>query len=127
LEKAIRDGDPEVGATLQIFVLLLQLQIQAIENALSKSTPASEGELNRTFDPVAASREVVRLRSLLQASDGESEEAFRSLQSILAGEVDKPRLEALGADISEFDFAGALLKLDNIAKEYGLDREEAAA
>jgi two-component system, sensor histidine kinase and response regulator len=64
------------------------------------------------------------LRSLLEASDGESEETFRRLQRVLASKVEKTRLEALGVDISEFDFAGALMKLDEIVKEHGLDREE---
>jgi hypothetical protein len=33
-------------------------------------------------------------------------------------------LDALGADISDFDFTGALLKLDDIVRENGLNREE---
>ncbi len=49
---------------------------------------------------------------------------FDTLQSVLAGQVEKARLDALGADISEFDFAGALRKLDDMVKEHGLNREE---
>jgi hypothetical protein len=33
-------------------------------------------------------------------------------------------LDALGADISDFDFAGALLKLDEIVREHRLNLEE---
>jgi hypothetical protein len=64
------------------------------------------------------------LRSQLQASDGESEETFRALQSVLAGQVEKRRLDALGADISDFDFRAALLKLDEIFREHSLNWEE---
>jgi len=60
------------------------------------------------------------LRSLLLASDGNSEETLRTL----AGHVEKAQLDALACDIGEFDFTGALLKLDDIVKEHGLDREE---
>jgi hypothetical protein len=37
--------------------------------------------------------------------------------------VDKSRLDALSAVISEFDFEGALLKLDEITREYGAEWE----
>jgi hypothetical protein len=35
------------------------------------------------------------------------------------GTCDKPRLNDLGAAINEFDFESALLKLAEIAKDYG--------
>jgi hypothetical protein len=34
-------------------------------------------------------------------------------------------MDALGEAISDFNFAGALLKLDEIAKEYGANRGQA--
>ena len=58
------------------------------------------------------------------ASDGDSEETFRTLRSVLAGHVEKSRLDALGAHISDFDFTGALSKLDEIVKEYSFNPEE---
>ena len=57
-----------------------------------------------------------RLRALLEASDGDAEEAFRSLQEAVAGAVEKPQLDALGASINDFDFEAALVKLDEIAE-----------
>ena len=126
LEKAIRDGEVEVSAILQHFTSLLRPQIEAIERAFSISaSPATEDDSKGIFDPSAVSREVGRLRGLLEASDGDSEEAFRALQSVLVSKVEKARLDALGADISEFDFAGALMKLEEIVKEHGLSRKEA--
>jgi two-component system sensor histidine kinase/response regulator len=126
LEKATRNGDSAVATMLEDFNSLLNAQIAAIERALGASMmPSSDGDSNTTFDPAVAAREAGRLRSLLEASDGDSDEACRSLQGALAGRVEKARLEALSADISDFDFAGALRKLDGIVKECGLDRKEA--
>jgi hypothetical protein len=33
-------------------------------------------------------------------------------------------MDTLGADLTEFEFAGELLKLDDVAKKHGLNREE---
>jgi two-component system sensor histidine kinase/response regulator len=126
LEKAIRDDEPRVPALLEDISSILRPQTDAIAQALRTSaTPLPEDDARRSFDPAAASREAKRLRSLLEASDGDSGEAFRMLKSVLAGQVEKARLEALGNDISEFDFAEALVKLNEIVKDQGLVREEA--
>jgi hypothetical protein len=103
----------------------LHHQIDAIEQARNTTAPAvPETNSKISFDPAAVSREVMRLRTLLEASDGDSEEGFRTLQVVLAGQVEKARLDALGADIGDFDFTGALLKLDGIAKEHDLNLED---
>ena len=124
LEKAIRESDSAVPTMLQGFTSALRIQIDAIEQALPLETLVLEIEPKKSFDPIAASQEVTRLRSQLKASDGASEETFRTLQNVLAGQVEKARLNALGADISDFDFAGALSKLDDLAKEHNLNHEE---
>ena len=46
------------------------------------------------------------------------------MQGILSGHVEKARLDALSADIGEFEFSGAIKKLDEIAKELGLKEKE---
>jgi len=125
LEEAIRGRDTAVSAILQDLTSLLSPQLEAIEGALgTPATPALEIAAKGKFDPAAASAEMGRLRSQLEASDGNSEETFRTLQSLLAGQVEKAQLDALGADISDFDFDGALLKLGSIVIEHGLNREE---
>ena len=68
------------------------------------------------FNGVAAAAAVARLKGLLEASDGDAEEAFRNLQDVVAGAVEKPKLDALGASITDFDFETALRKLDEIAE-----------
>jgi two-component system sensor histidine kinase/response regulator len=125
LEKAIHDSDAGASTILRDFTSLLRPQIESIKHALATSAaPALESASKGSFDSAAVSREVLRLRSLLLASDGNSEETLRTLQIALAGHVEKAQLDALACDIGEFDFTGALLKLDDIVKEHGLDREE---
>jgi signal transduction histidine kinase/DNA-binding response OmpR family regulator/HPt (histidine-containing phosphotransfer) domain-containing protein len=124
LEKAIRENDAAAPTILQDFTTALRIQIDAIERALPPAAPAPESKPQNSFDPIAASHEIEQLRSQLEASDGNSEETFRIVQSVLTGHVENARLDALGADISNFDFAGALLKLDEIVKEHSLHREE---
>jgi CheY-like chemotaxis protein len=121
LEKAIRESDSAVETMLHDFTSILRTQIDAIEQALPLETLGLEVESRKSFDPRAASHGITQLRSQLEASDGDSEETFRTLQSVLAGQVEKARLDALGADISDFNFAGALSKLDEIAKEHSLN------
>ncbi len=118
VEKAIRDGQDSVAAPLDAFASLLRAQVHAIERALQESAPAQPEEaLPSSFDGEAASAAIDRLKSLLDASDGDSEEAFRRLREVVAGVVDKAHLDALSASISDFDFEAALLKLDAIAEQ----------
>jgi CheY-like chemotaxis protein len=124
LEKAIRVSDPAVDTMLHDFTSVLRTQIDAIEQALPLETLAIEIEPRKSFDPIAASHEITRLRSQLKASDGDSEETFRTLRNVLGNQVEKARLDALGADVSNFDFTQALLKLDEIVKEHSLNPEE---
>ena len=124
LEKAIRESDSAVETILYDFNSILRAQIDAIEQALPLETPVPEVESRKSFDSLAVSHGITRLRSQLEASDGDSEETFRTLQSVLAGQVEKARLDALDADISDFNFTGALSKLDEIAQEHNLSREE---
>jgi HPt (histidine-containing phosphotransfer) domain-containing protein len=124
LEKAIRESDSTASTLLQDFTSVLRAQVDAIEQALPLETLGLEIEPKKSFDHVAASHEITRLRSQLKASDGNSEETFRTLRSILASQVEKVLLDALGADVSNFDFTRALLKLDEIAREHNLSPEE---
>ena len=123
LEKAIRESDSGVPTMLHDFTSVLRTQIDAIEQALPMETLALEIEPRKSFDPILASHEIARLRNQLKASDGDSEDTFRTLRSVLTGHVEKERLDALGVDISDFNFAGALSKLDEIVKEHCLNRE----
>jgi CheY-like chemotaxis protein len=114
LEKALRGGEGKVLALLVEFASLMSAQVLAIENALNDSVTARR-EKARPFNSEAAADAVARLRILLEASDGDAEESFRSLQDVVAGAVDKQLLDDLGASINDFNFDGALVRLDEIA------------
>jgi len=117
LEKAIREGQDNVPELLSEFAGLMSTQARAIEQALRDSAPAPTVDARTTpFEAEAAAAAITRLKILLEASDGDAEEAFRGVQTAVAGAVEKPQLDALGASISEFDFEAALLKLDEIAE-----------
>jgi two-component system sensor histidine kinase/response regulator len=121
LERAIRDADAAVPAVVEEFTLVLRRQVQAVQQATRDVMPDRQAEGGRSpgFDARAASAAIAHLRALLESSDGDAAEAFLVLEGALAGTCDKPRLSALGAAISEFDFDGARRKLDEITKEYG--------
>jgi two-component system sensor histidine kinase/response regulator len=123
LEKAIRESDEGVPTVLQDFTSALRPQIESIERALAKPhLSTSENVSKKDFDFVAASLNLARLRILLEASDGDSEDTFRTLRSILCGHIENVRLEALGTDIDDFNFSGALNKLDEISQELQLSQ-----
>jgi HPt (histidine-containing phosphotransfer) domain-containing protein len=117
LEKALRDGDGTVSAVLGEFAGVMSAQVQAIEKALRDSpSTAPETMESLPFDRTVAVAAIARLRGLLEASDGDAEESFRSLRDAVAGVVDKPHLDGLSAAINDFDFDAALVKLDEIAE-----------
>ena len=123
----IREEDAAVPALVEEFAQVLSRQVQAIQQAMRDVMPnrPAEGKCSEGFDARAASAAIAHLRVLLEASDGDATEAFRALEDALAGTFDQPRLSALRAAISEFDFDGALLQLDQITKEYGANWEQA--
>jgi len=117
VEKAIREG-LDVPVLLDAFATVLGAQVDAIEQALRESAlPQPDEVMHSPFNGEAASAAIARLKSLLDASDGDSEEAFRSLRDVVASVVDKVQLDALRASISDFDFEAALLKLDAITEQ----------
>jgi len=125
LEKALHDGEGKVLALLVEFAGLMSAQVRAIENGLRDSATARREEARTSpFNAETAAAAIARLRTLLEASDGDAEESFRSLQDAVIGTVEKQHLDGLSAFISDFDFDAALLKLDEIAdrcRRNGLD------
>ena len=120
LEKAIRQGDASVPSLLEEFSAVLSSQVQAIRRALEETSAASPPDAAvGPYDPGAASAAAVRLRALLEASDADAEEAFHRMRDAAGHRVDKALMDALGNAIGEFDFEGAIAKLDKIAGELG--------
>jgi hypothetical protein len=105
-------------ALLQEFTLVLSHQVQAIRQAIREITPDQPVKEVRVkdFDARAASLAIARLRSLLESSDGDAAAAFLAVNNILEGTLDRSQLDVLCTAISDFDFAGAVLRLDEIAE-----------
>ena len=117
LEKALHGDEETVPALLVEFAKVTDTQVQAIEQALRDSTTArSETVQVSPFSAETAATAVAQLRSLLEASDGDAEASFLSLQNAVAGTIEKPYLDALSESINDFDFASAIVKLDEIAE-----------
>jgi HPt (histidine-containing phosphotransfer) domain-containing protein len=115
LEKAIREGHDSIPALIDEFAASLATQVHAIKQALDAfSTVKSEGVPLPPFNGKAASSAIARLWVLLEASDGDTDEAFRTLQDVVAGAVEKAQLDALNASINDIDFEAALVKLSEI-------------
>ncbi len=125
LEKAIREGQDSVPALLGEFASRMKTHVNAIEHALRDTATAQPEEASPApFSEATAVAAIGRLRTLLQASDGDAEEAFRSLQAAVAGAVEKPQLDALNSSINDFDFEAALVKLDEIAEHCARNVEQ---
>ena len=115
LEKALYDGEINVSPLLVDFASVMGTQVHAIEKALFESAFRPVEVWTFPFNREATAGAIVRLRSLLEASDGDAEESFRSLQEALAGAIEKQYLDGLSASINDFDFDAAMVKLDEIA------------
>ena len=120
LERAIRERDARVRGLVEEFTQSLSSQIQTIGRALSDA-PVHQPAARTAFDANAALAAITNLRALLEASDGDAIEAFVAVGRLLTGAVEEESLNALGAAISNFDFATALLRLDDLAKKYSAD------
>jgi len=122
LERALREGG-EAAAALAEFSAVMTSQVEAIRGALGAPVPAPAAA--GPFDAEAARAAIAKLRGLLAASDGDSSAAFALVSGAVTGAVGRAMVEALGASIDEFDFDGALSKLEAIAKECGVAAESA--
>ena len=90
------------------------------------AAPGATGESAAgQFDPGAARAAAARLRSLLEASDGEATEAVDRLAGALGNKAGSPHLNALRSSVGDFDFVGALQRLGELERECGLSKEEA--
>jgi signal transduction histidine kinase/CheY-like chemotaxis protein len=117
LEKLLRDGEGTISTVLPEFASVMDAQVQEIEKALGPSASAEpETVQSLPFDEEVVSAAIARLKRLLEASDGDAEESFQSLQGAVAGIVEKSHLDSLKSSINDFDFDVALLKLDEVAK-----------
>ena len=115
LEKTIRESGDST-AFLDEFAEALRASVSAIQKALNDTIPQpSETRPAQPFSQERADLAVSRLQALLAASDADAQDAFRELETAVAGVVDRPHLDALNETISNFEFDQALARLDEIA------------
>ena len=127
VEKAVREHDPATSDLLADFTKLLESQVAKVAAALGGSQPASVAAPATPFDAEAAADAAARLKGLLDASDGDSEETFASFRDTLGGKVEQATLNALGDSIRDYDFESAAAKLEKIVQELGLNAGKATA
>ncbi len=119
MERAIRKRDPAVPKLLTAFTSLVKHQVQVIQQALADAAPGpGPRKANRRFNAREAVSAARSLRELLEASNGDAAEEFSAFTNATADVVDRPRLDALGVAINEFDFESALSKLGEIERLY---------
>ena len=115
IERAFREQEGAVPSLLEDFDFLLRQQTQAIVEALKQTEAATADGASAKFDRDAAAATTVKLKGLLEESDGAAEDAFLELRTALGGEIDAETLNTMAKAIRDFDFEGALAKLDEIA------------
>ena len=122
IEKAVRENDPATEDLLKEFDKVLQAQVRKVSAALGATQPVSAAAPAATaFNAEAASDAAVRLKDLLDACDGDSEEVFASLRDAVGGKIDSAKLNALGDSIRDYDFESAASRLNEIVQELGLN------
>jgi CheY-like chemotaxis protein len=108
-EKAVRGSDSSVTAQLRELESAVEGQVRAIRNTLGGT--ASQATVAGVYDADKASAAISRLKSLIEANDGDAAEAVDAVTEILAGHPDAKLLTELRAAVDEFDFDGAMEKL----------------
>jgi signal transduction histidine kinase/CheY-like chemotaxis protein/HPt (histidine-containing phosphotransfer) domain-containing protein/HAMP domain-containing protein len=123
IERGIREKDQSVSALLPDFESDVSRMVGLIKHGLAETAPkAKPAENAREFDPEAAGAAVARLRSLIEANDGEAATAFTAVQDELQRVVEKTALIALKGAIDDFDFDAALSRLHEIAEHCGVGK-----
>jgi CheY-like chemotaxis protein len=118
LQSAIHESSGNLPKLLKEFSSELDRKVQAIRNALNAPTQVHQvSEGNEPFDPAGALAIAARLRALLEARDADAVDAYSALAEILTGNVDRTRLDALGAAVNGFEYEAARLQLDVIAAQ----------
>ena len=126
LERAIHQMDPAVPVLVEEFDRVMSRQVRAIQQAMPDAAPheSTDSQAGAVCDASARTAAIAHLRLLLESSEADAAEAFLVLEKALAGTVDQTRLSALRSAVSEFDFDGALLKLNEVAKDANQERPE---
>jgi PAS domain S-box-containing protein len=124
LERGIRQMDPAVSVLVEEFDRVMSRQVEVIRRAIPDlpSDGSTNGKVGADLDAPVTAAAIARLRLLLESSEADAAEAFLVLEDALAGTVDETRLSALKSAVSEFDFDGALLRLNEVVEDAARER-----
>jgi two-component system, sensor histidine kinase and response regulator len=126
VEKAIREHDAAMDTLVRDLDKVLRAQVEKVAAGLGATQTEAAPEAPRTtFNAEAASDAATRLKAMLEASDGDSEETFTNLRDALVGKIEASALNALADSIRDYDFEAALAKLGKIVQELGLNAGKA--
>jgi HPt (histidine-containing phosphotransfer) domain-containing protein len=115
IEHGIRTKDPSVSGLLPEFESALAGVADRIGRALRDTMPAApEAESPRNFDAKAAGEALSRIKSLIEASDGDAVNALTDVESAVGTVVGKTAFDAIRSALDEFDFETALTRLNEI-------------
>jgi signal transduction histidine kinase/CheY-like chemotaxis protein len=115
VERAIRERDASVSTLIAELTAVVGTQVQAIRTATCAVLPVAAAAPAQ-FDPDTAAAAVARLKSLIDANDGDAADEVDVVAKSLAGAADPQHLAALRSAIADFDFDRASLILDRIAR-----------
>jgi CheY-like chemotaxis protein len=118
LERAIRESLASISTDLERFRSRMQSSAAAIRQALGDSgSSCAEQRPVAMFSADRAETAIKHLRELLDACDGNAGDAAAELIDAARGKASMDDLEALNAAIRDFDFEGALARLNTIEQE----------
>ena len=120
LERAIREKKSSLTEVLSDFSDAVGDHAARIRTAIVPAASQTQAP-EKAFNPVKAAAAVSALRPLLEASDADAAEAYRTVAQELSPKAPAESLAALNTAINEFDFERALAHLNEIASAAGLE------
>jgi len=117
IEHGIRANDQAVSSLLPEFGAALSGMADRIGRALRDTEPAAPpAECPRKFDAKVVAEALSRVKSLIEASDGDAVNALADVESAVGVVVEKADLDAIRSSLDEFDFETALTRLTEIGE-----------
>jgi two-component system, sensor histidine kinase and response regulator len=123
LEAAIRKSEDGLEEMVKELGYALSGQARMIQESLKAAT-AVRARCDRAADASEVSAAVAQLEGLLEANDADASQAYAYLGELLEGTVDPSQLAPLAAAVNGFDFETALVKLNEIAKQYRANQKQ---
>jgi len=112
-------------ARVHTHLMLREAQEQLLQTVLG--TFASSEAPTSSFNAETAAPLIARLKSLLEANDGDAIDSTQEVTAVLAGGVNAELLASLRNSVNELDFQAAMDKLSEIARVINLSLDKPAS